>query len=116
MTSQMLDDSDHARLARRLRESPEVLLAYGVDDQTGADALAVALLGAKPFGPERLSALRAALAAAVETECLELIDLGLVQPQRQRQILQRGRLLYARECALVGPFELGVLRACREAG
>ena len=115
MTAQMLDDSDQARLAQRLRESPDVLLAYGVDDQTGADAQAVALLGTEPFGPERLSALRAALVAAVATERLELIDLGLIQPQRQRQILQRGRLLYARECALVGPFELGVLRACLDA-
>jgi hypothetical protein len=115
MISQILDKRNLANLARRLRESPEVLLAYGVDDQTGADALAVALLGAKPFGPERLSALRAVLAAAVETECLALIDLGTLPPQRQRQILQRGRLLYARECALVDPYEFGVLRAYLEA-
>ena len=112
---QMLDDSDLANLARLLRASPEVLLAYGVEDQTGADAQAVALLGTEPFGPERLSALRAALVATVETGRLELIDLGPVPPQRQRQILKRGRLLYARECALVGPFELGVLRACLDA-
>lgn len=112
MISQKLDNRDLANLVRRLRESPEVLLAYGVDDQTGANALAVALLGIEPFEPERLSA----LVATVATERLELIDLGAVPPPRQRQILQRGRLLYARECALVDPFALGVLRACRESG
>jgi hypothetical protein len=53
---------------------------------------------------------------ALGTQRLVLIDLGALPPPRQRQILQRGRLLYARECALVGPFELGVLRAYREAG
>ena len=115
MTSQMLDDSDHARLARLLRESPDVLLTYGCEDQTRADALAVALLGIAPFGQERLLTHRAALVAALGTERLALIDLGAVPPQRQRQILKRGRLLYARECALVGPFEIGVLRACLDA-
>ena len=109
----MLDNHDLANLARRLRASPDVLLAYGCEDQTGADALAVALLGLASFGQERLLADRAALIAALGTERLALIDLGLVPPQRQRQILKCGRLLYARECALVGPFELGVLRACR---
>ena len=115
MTSQMLDDSDHARLARLLRESPEVMLAYGVEDQTGTSTLAVALLGDAPFGLEQRLTLRAALVAALGAERLELIDLGAGPPQRQRQILQRGRLLYARECGLVGPFELGVLRACLNA-
>ncbi|WP_295408501.1 hypothetical protein [uncultured Thiocystis sp.] len=111
----LLDNRNLANLARRLRESPEVVLAYGCEDQTGADALAVALLGIAPFGQERLLAHRAALVAALGTERLALIDLGTVSPQRQRQILQRGRLLYARECGLVGPFELGVLRACLDA-
>ncbi|WP_295400911.1 hypothetical protein [uncultured Thiocystis sp.] len=84
----------------------------GCEDQTRADALAVALLGIAPFGQDRLLAHHAALVAALGTERLALIDLGAVPPQRQRQILKRSRLLYARECALVGPFELGVLRAC----
>ncbi len=111
-----LDATDVVRLSQLLGASAEIQLADGCGFRTNPASTApqhldLALLGVEAFSQDRLLELRAAIGAAIGTDALDLIDLSQSQPALKRQIIRTARLLFARECSLVGPFEVGVLRA-----